>query len=185
MQLKSLMLTLSIFSLFQFSTLATPEVSLQHRVLEGKWHKSGELTISQGEIVAGAFKVTIRYDLDPKGLMGRVIKKYLKGQYIFDFPERMLFEEGYEGLRDGGPIDLQHEDKVATLTYLEQVDVGGIVGAHKVEIRSKSTVSDRFPEGKWHIHLYYHPSVESVGIFKSEIFYHGKAGNYEMESIQK
>ena len=164
---------------------AQPLETLEHDVSPGKWHKSGDLKILQDEIVGQTFKVTINYKLKPKGLMGRIIKPFLKGEYIFDFPQEMLFEEGYENLKTNGPVELVYEDKVATLKYLEQVDVGGYVGAHKVEIRSKSTVSDRYPDGKWHIHLYYHPSVPSVGLFKSEIYYHGKAGNYEVYSFLK
>lgn len=172
-------------SLYAFQASARSVETLQHSVSKGKWHKSGNLNIIQDEVVGEEFKVTINYKLKPKGLMGRLIKRFLKGEYIFNFPQRMLFEEGYEGLESGGPIELVHEDKVATLKYLEQVDVAGYIGAHKVEIRSKSTVSDEFPNGKWHIHLYYHPSVPSVGLFKSEIYYHGKAGNYEVYSFLK
>lgn len=178
-----LLVSLTLFS-SQVSA-AQPLETLQHNVSPGKWHKSGDLNILQDEIVGQTFKVTINYNLKPKGLMGRIIKPFLKGEYIFDFPKEMLFEEGYESLETGGPIELRHEDKVATLKYLKQVDIDGYVGAHKVEIRSKSTVSDSYPDGKWHIHLYYHPSVPSVGLFKSEIFYHGKAGNYEVYSFLK
>jgi hypothetical protein len=156
---------------------------LRHYALEGKWHKSGNLTITHEDVLNQNFKVNITYKLKPKGLMGRLIKKYLSGEYIFNFPENMLYETGYESLKTGGPIELYHEDKVATLKYISQVDKDGYQGAHKVEIRSKSTVSPDFPEGKWHIHLYYHPKVPSLGVFRSEIFYHGKAGNYDIVSL--
>lgn len=177
------MMILSLFSLITFAH--AENVVLEHRVLEGKWHKSGDLQISHKDVTSGSFEIKIQYDLKPKGIMGRIISAFLKGEYIFNFPENMLYEEGYESLEQNGPIDLVHEDKVATLKYLEKLDIDGHVGAHKVEIRSKSTVSSRYPGGKWHIHLYYHPSIPSVGVFRSQIFYHGKAGEYNVVSVEK
>jgi hypothetical protein len=177
------MILLTFFSIISFSQAGN--INLEHKVLDGKWHKSGDLVISHKDVQSGSFEIKIKYDLDPKGIMGRIIRGFLKGEYIFNFPERMLHEGGYEHLKRTGPVDLFHEDKVATLKYLQEVDIDGYQGAHKVEIRSKSTVSPNYPNGKWHIHLYYHPSVESVGIFRSKIFYHGKAGNYNVVSIEK
>jgi hypothetical protein len=174
---------MTFFSLISFSQAGN--IELNHKVLDGKWHKSGDLVISHKDVQSGSFEIKIKYDLDPKGIMGRLIKSFLKGEYIFNFPEEMLYERGYENLKQTGPIDLVHEDKVAILKYLKKVDIDGYQGAHKVEIRSKSTMSSKYPNGKWHIHLYYHPSVESVGVFRSKIFYHGKAGNYNVESIEK
>lgn len=181
--MRTLLLVVSLLFVPLCLKAETPQ--LEHDVLEGKWHKSGDLTISHDEVINGNFKVEIRYKLKPKGLMGRLIKKWLQGEYIFNFPENMLEEAGYEALKTGGPIELRHEDKVATLKYLSQVDKNGYQGAHKVEIRSKSTVSEDYPEGKWHLHLYYHPKVRSLGVFRAEIFYHGKAGNYEVVSVER
>ena len=169
-------------SLFSLTTTFAETNLIKHSVKEGRWHKSGDLTIKSDDVVDENFKVQINYKLKPKGLMGRLIKKFLTGEYIFNFPENMLEEAGYESLKTGGPVELYHEDKVAILKYLKQVDKNGYQGAHKVEVRSKSTMSADFPEGKWHIHLYYHPKVPSLGVFRSEIFYHGKAGKYEVVS---
>ncbi|MCR9204156.1 MAG: hypothetical protein NXH75_06240 [Halobacteriovoraceae bacterium] len=171
--------------LVSLSFTRAEEHVLNHNVLDGKWHKSGDLTITHEDVLDQNFKVEIKYKLKPKGLMGRLIKKFLSGQYNFNFPENMLYETGYESLKTSGPVELYHEDKVAILKYLDQVDVDGYQGAHKVEIRSKSTMSPKYPNGKWHIHLYYHPKVPSLGVFRSHIFYHGKAGNYEVISKLK
>lgn len=173
----------TFISLISFTQAAN--ITLEHTVLEGKWHKSGDLQISHKDVTSGSFEILIKYDLKPKGIMGRIISAFLKGEYIFNFPENMLYEDGYENLKQTGPIDLVHEDKVAILKYLDQVDIDGFVGAHKVEVRSKSTMSSKYPNGKWHIHLYYHPSIPSVGVFRSQIFYHGKAGEYNVVSIEK
>ncbi len=174
---------ITIFSLITFAQ--AENITLEHNVLKGKWHKSGDLLISHKDVTSGSFEIKIKYDLKPKGVMGRIISAFLKGEYIFNFPEDMLYEEGYENLEANGPVELIHEDKVAILKYLELVNIDGHIGAHKVEVRSKSTMSSKYPGGKWHIHLYYHPSIPSVGIFRSEIFYHGKAGEYNVVSIQK
>lgn len=185
MQRAGSVFSIIIVALFTMVGSQAANIELEHRVEEGRWHKSGDLVISHKDVASGSFEINIAYDLKPKGLMGRIIRSFLKGEYIFNFPENMLYEEGYESLKSNGPVRLVHEDKEATLKYLKQVDINGYVGAHKVEVRSLSTVSPDYPDGKWHIHLYYHPSIASVGVFKSEIFYHGKAGNYNVVSNLK
>lgn len=185
MKLSANALSVFFLTLFTLTNVSAANIELEHFVQEGKWHKSGDLTISHKDVTSGKFEINISYDLKPKGLMGRIIRSFLKGEYVFNFPENMLYEEGYENLKRNGPVTLVHEDKEATLKYIGQVDINGFVGAHKVEIRSLSTVSPRFPDGKWHLHLYYHPSIESVGVFKSEIFYHGRAGEYNVVSNLK
>ena len=161
-------------------TLASSEV-LTHDVLGGEYHKYGTLTLKQYEAFDKDFLVDINYKLKPKGIMGRILKKFMKGSYILSFPEGMQTEQGYFDLEAGGPIEIANEDKTATMKYIGLVDKDNYQGAHKVEIRSKSTVTPKYPNGKWHMFLYYHPGVHSLGIFRVEIFYHGKY-SYEMVS---
>ncbi|PIK15214.1 hypothetical protein [Halobacteriovorax sp. JY17] len=171
-----------ILSLFMTTSVLAVTESLHHRVLDGKYHKDGNLEIKKFEAFNNDFQVNIDYKLKPKGIIGRILKKYMEGSYILSFPVGMIVEQGYYDLQSGGPIDIANEDKVATMKYIKQVDIDGYQGAHKVEIRSKSTMDDDYPEGKWHMFLYYHPGVHSMGIFRTEIYYHGK---YSYEVISK
>lgn len=173
-------LTICLTLFIATSTFASSE-ALNHWVLDGKYHKNGSLIIKKHEAFDHDFLVNIDYKLKPKGIIGRLLKKFMKGSYVLSFPEAMETEQGYFDLKNGGSIDIANEDKVATMTYVTQLDKDGYQGAHKVEIRSKSTVSSDYPNGKWHMFLYYHPGVQSMGIFRTEIFYHGKY-NYQIIS---
>lgn len=175
-----------LFTLFLALFLTAPSIALadtlHHDVVGGKYHKYGSLEIKQHQTFDRDYLVNIKYKLKPKGIIGRILKKYMSGEYILSFPEGMIVEQGYFDLRDGGPIEIANEDKVAIVKYMKQVDKDGYQGAHMVEVRSKSTMSPDYPEGKWHMLLYYHPSVHSMGIFRTEIYYHGKY-SYQIVSI--
>jgi len=176
-----IILTLFLALSFMSPAMGVTE-SLYHRVLDGKYHKDGNLEIKKHEAFNDGFLVNIDYKLKPKGLIGRMLKKYMQGSYVLSFPSMMSTEQGYYDLKDFGPIDIANEDKVATIKYIKQMDKDGYKDAHVVEIRSKSTVSRDYPEGKWHMLLYYHPSIHSLGVFRTEIFYHGK---YSYEIVSK
>jgi len=158
---------------------------INHSVESGKFHKSGNLSLTKYEALNDEFRAVISYKLKSKWYVPGMFKKFFKGTYEFSLPESMAVEQGYLDLRDNGPIVVANGDKVATVRYVSQLDLTSFTDVHKIEIRSKSTISPDYPEGKWHMFLYYHPSISSMGIVKTEIYYHGKAGNYELVSNLK
>lgn len=189
--------------------LATSEDTLNHWISKGKYHKRGKLSIDPILSKNNAFTVIINYKLKLKFGLGTIGKKFAKGRYEFELPNTMLVEQGYIDLKKFDPdnyltlcparswscyvrtmkdqnkemMEVTSGDKSAYVRHMGRADHEGYYDSHEIEIRSKNTISPDFPEGKWHINLFFHPIVKSMGIIKTEIRYHGKLSPYNINSF--
>jgi hypothetical protein len=148
-----------------------PSVSV-FGILPGKLHKGGTLTATPSETdIPGMIRILIDYEITKKNLVP-VPSAYLTGNYEQVLPEEFLKEDGYLALEQAGAIEAQD----STIIHQGRVPFRNLSNAHLIQIIPNN--------GKFEIHLVYHPSIPGLGWDEVKLILHTGIpllGNYWIE----
>jgi hypothetical protein len=148
-----------------------PSVSV-FGILPGKLHKGGTLTATPSETdIPGMIRILIDYEITKKTLVP-VPSAYLTGNYAQVLPEEFLKEDGYLALEQAGAIEAQD----STVIHQGRVPFRNLGNAHLIQIIPNN--------GKFEIHLVYHPSIPGLGWDEVKLILHTGIpllGNYWIE----
>lgn len=135
-----------------FSQLALAYTKDEFKILRGKLHAGGSLTVDTGATINNGQDIDLNfeYKIDKKGLVP-VPSEYLQGEYKQAIPTMFLDERGYIELARVKSMKISE----ATISYLGRVDVGEHKGAYKVKIAADNKKSE--------IELVYHPHLDGLG----------------------
>lgn len=141
-----------ILALALFSQLTFAYTKDQFKILRGKLHTGGSLTVETGAVMNQGKDINLmfKYKINKKGLVP-VPSEYLQGDYKQVMPVMFLDERGY--------IELSRVKKMkvpeATLIYLGKTQIGTLQNAHKVKIVADNKKSE--------IEITYHPHLDGMG----------------------
>jgi len=142
-----------------FSTLAS---TAQYKLGGGKYHKSGNLSISTSFQGPKTYKINVKIKYDIKtGFFSLIPKKYLTGTYDQEFSEQLLFEETYINIENSKSKTTTIND--LNITHMGRFTIGRYYNGHKIKFK---TVMN---EVLTTTIAYYHPSVEGIGWVKFSV----------------
>lgn len=127
-----------------------------HDISRGKHHKGGEISIEVIKKTDTSFVANLAYKIKKK-IYVPIGNSKLRGQVDQALPISFSTLEGY--------IDLEAKKSIkvdrATVKFIKRESVGEFYDSYKIQI---------IPDNKkWVGFLWYHPSVEGTGWFKSSL----------------
>lgn len=144
-----------------FASITLEAATVKHKVLEGKYHTGGTISVSDVALNNGSdeIKLMVNYHI-----ITRFFLPNKTGSLEVNVPSRYLSEDGYKELETAKSLNFRD----ARFTFLNRVNVGGFYDAYRVRIDPKSN--------KWTAIIIYHPDIPGVGWLSSEMTI--KSSNY-------
>ncbi len=140
----------------ELDALIDGQATIHHDIQKGKYHKRGDIKITNLKLNEKQFIVSLRYKIKPK-LFVPFPKKHQSGGMDQILPIEFATPEGYQLLeRDG-----QLENDQATLVFEGREDIGKYKDAYKVKVLPIS--------GKWWAYIWYHRDVKATGWLKVQM----------------